>query len=181
MHFATRVRTWRVARVYSVQYTLQWYDSISETFRKRSHGYIHFFVSDDRYYDLFSWDILYILTFAHVCSGSGCGEREGEPDNVGESSPAPESSSSSTTGSSSMKCCVTNNTDFKFMYSQTKRWLDVEWCDKIGYCEERKQIQSVPHESNIQICVVWLKSNNILLRETELPYFLCTSQNLLIF
>jgi hypothetical protein len=34
MHFATRVRTWRVARLYIVQCTVQW---ISETIRNRTH------------------------------------------------------------------------------------------------------------------------------------------------
>jgi len=48
------------------------------------------------------------LTSAHMSAVYGCGERDGEIDDVGESSPAPESSSSSATGSSSMKCCVRN-------------------------------------------------------------------------
>jgi hypothetical protein len=52
MHFATRVRTWRVARLYSVQCTVLWNSSISETVRNRAHVHIHFFASTDRYYDL---------------------------------------------------------------------------------------------------------------------------------
>jgi hypothetical protein len=49
MHFATRVRTWRV---YSVQCTIQWNSSFSETVRNRTRVHIHFFASNDRYYDL---------------------------------------------------------------------------------------------------------------------------------
>jgi hypothetical protein len=53
MHFATRVRTWRVARLCSVQCTVQWNRSISETVRNRKYVYIHFFfVYNDRYNDL---------------------------------------------------------------------------------------------------------------------------------
>jgi hypothetical protein len=42
MHFATRVKTWRVARLYSVQCTVQWNSSISETVPNRTHVHIHF-------------------------------------------------------------------------------------------------------------------------------------------
>jgi hypothetical protein len=42
MHFATRVRTWRVARLYSVQCTVQLNSSISETGRNRIHVHIYF-------------------------------------------------------------------------------------------------------------------------------------------
>jgi hypothetical protein len=41
MHFATRVRTWRVARLYSVQCTVQRNCSIPETVRNRTHAHIH--------------------------------------------------------------------------------------------------------------------------------------------
>jgi hypothetical protein len=42
MHFATRVRTWRVACLYSVQCTVQWNCSISETVRNKIHVHIKF-------------------------------------------------------------------------------------------------------------------------------------------
>ena len=58
---------------------------------------------------------LYQLTSVHMSAVYGWGEGDGELDDVGESSPAPESSSSSATGSSSMKCCVENiKQQFKF-------------------------------------------------------------------
>jgi hypothetical protein len=37
MHIATRVRTWRVPRLYSAQCTVQWNSCISETVRNRTH------------------------------------------------------------------------------------------------------------------------------------------------
>jgi hypothetical protein len=52
MHFATRMRTWRAARLYSVQCTVQWYSSVSETVRSGTHVDIHFFAQNDLYYDL---------------------------------------------------------------------------------------------------------------------------------
>jgi hypothetical protein len=58
MHFATRVRTWRVARLYSVQCTVQWNSSISETVQNRTHVYIYLFSLE--------WPLLWpprILTF----------------------------------------------------------------------------------------------------------------------
>jgi hypothetical protein len=54
MHFATRVRTWRVARLYSVQ----WNSSISKTVRNKTHVHIHLFC--------FEWPTLWppkILTY----------------------------------------------------------------------------------------------------------------------
>jgi hypothetical protein len=59
MHFATRVRTWRVARLYSVQCAVQWNSSISETVRNRTHEHIHFSAENDRCYDLAEyWPLL---------------------------------------------------------------------------------------------------------------------------
>jgi hypothetical protein len=60
------VRTCCFARLYSVQYTVQWNSSISETVRNRTHEHIHFLLrmTDNmasRNIDFSSWDILYIL------------------------------------------------------------------------------------------------------------------------
>jgi hypothetical protein len=57
IHFATRVRTWRVARLYSVQRTVQWNSSFMETIRNRTHVHMQFYLE---------WPILWpprILTF----------------------------------------------------------------------------------------------------------------------
>jgi hypothetical protein len=59
MHFPSRVRTWRVARLHSVLYTAQWNGSISETVRNMTHVHIHFFFCSE-------WRIVWphrILTF----------------------------------------------------------------------------------------------------------------------
>jgi hypothetical protein len=62
MHFAARVRTWRVARLYSVQ----WNSSLSETVRNRTHVHIQFSLlrmADNvtsQNIDVSSWDILCI-------------------------------------------------------------------------------------------------------------------------
>jgi hypothetical protein len=42
VHFAAHVRTWRVARLYSVQCTVQWNSSVSETFQNGTHVRIQF-------------------------------------------------------------------------------------------------------------------------------------------
>jgi hypothetical protein len=58
MHFATRVRTWRVARLYNVQCTVQWNSSVSETVWNRTHVHIRYFCLE--------WSILWpprMLTF----------------------------------------------------------------------------------------------------------------------
>jgi hypothetical protein len=44
MHFATRVRPWRGAPLYSVQCTVEWNSSISETVRDRTHVPIYFWL-----------------------------------------------------------------------------------------------------------------------------------------
>jgi hypothetical protein len=63
MHLATCVRTWRVARLYSVRCTVQLNISISEPVWNRINVHIHFFAWNDQYYDLqkidlSSWDTL---------------------------------------------------------------------------------------------------------------------------
>jgi hypothetical protein len=66
MHFATRVRTWRVARLYSVQCNVQWNSSISETVRNRTCTYTLFCLE---------WPILWlprILTFPP--EGTSCAD-----------------------------------------------------------------------------------------------------------
>jgi hypothetical protein len=67
-NFASRVRTGRVARLYSVHCTVQWNSSISETFMNRTHVHIHLLLrmtdtttSQNIY--LSSWDPLYIKMY----------------------------------------------------------------------------------------------------------------------
>jgi hypothetical protein len=58
MHFATRVMTWRVARLCSVQCSVQWNSSVAETARNRTHVHIHLLCLE--------WQILWpprVLTF----------------------------------------------------------------------------------------------------------------------
>jgi hypothetical protein len=61
---ATRVRTWRVACVYSVQCTVRSNSSISETVRNSTHVHIHLFRMTDtmasQNIDLTSGDTLYL-------------------------------------------------------------------------------------------------------------------------
>jgi hypothetical protein len=67
MHFVTRARTWRVARLCSVQCTVQWNNSISEAVRSRTHVHIIYIYILLRITDtmtsknirLSSWDTLY--------------------------------------------------------------------------------------------------------------------------
>jgi hypothetical protein len=69
MHFATRVRTWRVARLYSAQCTVQWNSSISETVRNRTRVHIYTFLlrmtdtMTSQNIKLSSWDTLYNAHF----------------------------------------------------------------------------------------------------------------------
>jgi hypothetical protein len=67
MHFASRVRTWRVARLYNVQCN----SSISETVRNRTHLNIHCLLRmtdtmTSQNADLCSSDTIYIVTCMSV-------------------------------------------------------------------------------------------------------------------
>jgi hypothetical protein len=72
VHFETRVRTWRVARLYSAQCSVQWNNSISENVRNRTHVlHIHFFIRmadnmTSQNTNISSWDVLYIFSH-HFC------------------------------------------------------------------------------------------------------------------
>jgi hypothetical protein len=78
MHFATRVRIWHVARLYSVQCTVQWNSSTLEAVQNRTHVRNTFLlrITDtmiSQNIDIFSWDTLYThepwvsLLFTNPC------------------------------------------------------------------------------------------------------------------
>jgi hypothetical protein len=64
MHFANRVRTCRFARLHSVQCTVQWNSSISETVQNRTHVHIHIFCLE--------WPILWPLWIFTFPPGTRC-------------------------------------------------------------------------------------------------------------
>jgi hypothetical protein len=64
MHYATNLGTWRVVRLYSVQCTVQWNSSISETVRNRTHVRMTDTLTSQNI-DISSWDIKYICM--HSC------------------------------------------------------------------------------------------------------------------
>jgi hypothetical protein len=78
MHFASRVRTWRVARLYSVQCIVQWNSCISGTVRNRTHVHIQFLLrmtgtTTSQNIDLCSWDTLYIYILGGNLTTLGAG------------------------------------------------------------------------------------------------------------
>jgi hypothetical protein len=85
MHFATRVRTWRVARLSAswrsfmraitldnigrqIQTIVQWNSSISKTVRNRTHVHTHFFAYNDRKYDVTEYWPFYVSACIFLCS-----------------------------------------------------------------------------------------------------------------
>jgi hypothetical protein len=74
MHFAARVRTWRVARLYSVQYS-------EIALSRKPFGVEHMYVYNfllrmtdtvtSQNIDLPSWDILYTLNVINACGAVG--------------------------------------------------------------------------------------------------------------
>jgi hypothetical protein len=71
MYFVTRVRTWRVARLYSVQCTVQSNSCISETVQNRTHVHTNFLfrmtaTMTSKNNDLSSWNTLHSSTFFHL-------------------------------------------------------------------------------------------------------------------
>jgi hypothetical protein len=65
MHFASRVRTWRVDRLYWVLCTLQWNSSSSETVRNRTHLHIQFLLR------IILWHVNPLLDDATELQGTG--------------------------------------------------------------------------------------------------------------